>query len=40
MKNAEGPVEKRNHNRFQAKDGVYAIINSGVGEFLEMPDCP
>ena len=27
MKNAEGPVEKRNHNRFQAKVGVYAIIN-------------
>jgi hypothetical protein len=27
MKNTEGPVEKRSHNRFQAKDGVYAIIN-------------
>jgi tRNA/tmRNA/rRNA uracil-C5-methylase (TrmA/RlmC/RlmD family) len=27
MKKAEGPVEKRSHNRFQAKDGVYAIIN-------------
>ncbi len=26
MKNTEGPVEKRSHNRFQAKDGVYAII--------------
>ena len=27
MNNAEGPVEKRNHNRFLAKDGVDAIIN-------------
>ena len=27
MKNTEGPVEKRSHNRFQARDGVYAIIN-------------
>ncbi|MBU0767960.1 MAG: hypothetical protein KJ687_02550 [Proteobacteria bacterium] len=27
MKNTERPIEKRNHNRLQAKDGVYAIIN-------------
>ncbi|MFZ0485132.1 MAG: hypothetical protein WAL93_17215 [Desulfobacterales bacterium] len=27
MKNTEGPVEKRSYHRFQAKDGVYAIIN-------------
>ena len=27
MKNTEGPVEKRSHNRFQARDGVYAIMN-------------
>ena len=27
MKNTEGLVENRSHNRFQAKDGVYAIIN-------------
>jgi hypothetical protein len=27
MKNTERPVEKRSHNRLQAKDGVYAIIN-------------
>jgi hypothetical protein len=26
MKNTERPVEKRSHNRLQAKDGVYAII--------------
>jgi len=27
MKNAERPIEKRNHNRLRAKDGLYAIIN-------------
>lgn len=26
MKNTERPIEKRSHNRLQAKDGVYAII--------------
>ena len=26
MKNTERPFEKRSHNRFQAKDGLYAII--------------
>lgn len=27
MKNTKRPIEKRSHNRLQAKDGVYAIIN-------------
>jgi hypothetical protein len=26
MKNMERPIEKRSHNRLQAKDGVYPII--------------
>jgi len=27
MKNTKRPIEKRNHNRLQVKDGLYAIIN-------------
>ena len=27
MKNTKRPIEKRSHNRLQAKDGLYAIIN-------------
>jgi len=27
MKNTERPIEKRSHDRLQAKDGVYAVIN-------------